>query len=200
MSEIGEATTSAWDEVVERACAMDLDALDRIVERYTPRLFGFFRRLIGSRVEAEDLVQEVFVRVVRKISHYQHRGRFDAWLFRIASNVGHDHLRRVTRSVEFSTGDGNAFDTDVASEGNTDISGAESTTPARQAELADERDRLQEALGRLPLPERQVILLRHYGCLSFAEIAKHMGTPLSTALARAHRGLARLRTMMETSA
>jgi RNA polymerase sigma-70 factor (ECF subfamily) len=200
MSQVREATTSAWDEVIERASSMDLDALDRIVERYTPRLFGFFRRLVGSRVEAEDLVQEVFVRVVRKICHYEHRGRFDAWLFRIASNVGRDHLRRVTRSVEFPAGDANAADTDVAAAQNNDISGAESTTPARQAELADERDRLQEALGRLPLPERQVILLRHYGSLSFAEIARQMGTPLGTALARAHRGLARLRTMMETTA
>ena len=171
MSQVREATTSAWDEVIERACAMDLDALDEIVERYAPRLFGFFRRLIGSRVDAEDLVQEVFVRVVRKISHYENRGRFDAWLFRIASNVGRDHLRRVTRSVEFAAGDRSACDTDGASERNADIGGAASTTPARQAELADERDRLQEALGRIPLPERQVILLRHYGSLSFAEIA-----------------------------
>ena len=62
---------------------------------------------------------------------------------------------------------------------------------------AEEVDKLQTAIGQLPEPERMVILLRHFSQLSFREIAELMETPLGTALARAHRGLARLRDLME---
>ena len=64
-------------------------------------------------------------------------------------------------------------------------------------ELAEDVDRLQRALENLPETEREVVMLRHYSNLSFAEIAELMGTPLGTALARAHRGLHKLRAMMD---
>ena len=70
---------------------------------------------------------------------------------------------------------------------------------ARRAEIADDLDRLQRAIARLPHPEREVVLLRHYGQLSFAEIAAYMNTPKGTALARAHRGLSKLREWMGSS-
>ena len=62
--------------------------------------------------------------------------------------------------------------------------------------LREEVDALQQALARLPAAEREVVMLRHFSQLSFAEIAEAMGTPLGTALARGHRGLAKLREWM----
>ena len=77
--------------------------------------------------------------------------------------------------------------------------GRNASTPSPDAslQLADDIDALQKGLARLPEAEREVIMLRHFTDLSFAEIASTMGTPLGTALARAHRGLAKLREFMD---
>jgi RNA polymerase sigma-70 factor (ECF subfamily) len=71
------------------------------------------------------------------------------------------------------------------------------TSPARVMELAEDASQLQTFIDMLPDAEREVILLRHYAQMSFAQIAEAMETPLGTALARAHRGLAKLRGWME---
>ena len=173
--------------LIERAQRRDTAALDEIVQAYAPRLFGYFYRL--ARPEAEDLLQELFLRMVRMIGTYQHDGRFDAWLFRIAANLVRDRVRRARRGTE------------------GDVSGAEALyqMPADSAELPDEQvsvdeqcDRLQQAIEQLPPTEREVIMLRHFSQLSFQEIADMMQTPLGTALARAHRGLRHLRELMES--
>ena len=72
-------------------------------------------------------------------------------------------------------------------------------SPDRPIQRKEDVDRLQQAMERLPETDRQVILLRHYSGMSFNEIAELMGTPIGTALARAHRGLAKLRGWMEES-
>ena len=75
----------------------------------------------------------------------------------------------------------------------SDVTGAQ---PGDALERAEQIDQLQWAMEQLPEPEREVILLRHFSQMSFAQIAEMMDTPLGTALARAHRGLARLRGLM----
>lgn len=178
--------------LIERARSRDAGAFDELVARYAPRLYGYFYRLTGSRHAAEDLLGELFVRLVRTIGEYRHDGRFDAWLFRIATNLARDRLRRarVAREVQAEAG------TDEC-EGLLDRKAdARETGPLELLSTAEQIDRLQRAMASLPQPEREVILLRHFSEMSFKEIAELMGTPLGTALARAHRGLARLREMM----
>ena len=196
-----EDAVTALDEeqlggLIERAQRLDPDAYDALVEAFGPRLFGFLYRLTGSRDEADDLLQDVFLRVVRMLPSYTHSGRFEAWIFRIAANLGRDRIRRVRRtptivSLTQATDDGE--DAERAG-GDTDGAGGAPDAPLIRRE---QLDRMQIALGQLPAPEREVIMLRHYSELGFAEIADLMGTPLGTALARAHRGLARLRQLME---
>lgn len=165
---------------LEGARRLEPDAFHTIVDEYAPRLRGLLRRIVRG-VEVDDMVQEVFLRVVRTIDRYEESGRFDAWIFQIARNVAHDHLResqlrlagarsmRLPEKVEAGTGD-----------------------------CKEEKSVLiEEALGQLPDAEREVILLRHFGRLTFEEIASVMGTPLGTALARSHRGLAKLRQWVE---
>jgi RNA polymerase sigma-70 factor (ECF subfamily) len=185
------------DEIIHRAQRRDPSAFDALVDRYSSRLYGFLFRFIGRAPDAEDLVQEVFVRLVRTIETYEHDGRFEAWLFRIAANLARDRARRLSRTPVIAS-------LDTASDG--DGRGQEYSQPrllARGAphdrlETAEDVDRLQVALTRLPPAEREVVMLRHFSELSFAEIAQIMGTPLGTALARAHRGLAKLRQLMES--
>lgn len=176
--------------LIERAQQHDVAAFDRLVELYSPRLYGFMYRLIGDTHEAEDLVQEVFVRVVRTIGRYQEDGRFEAWLFRIAVNLARDYGRRAKRSID-------ALSLEHAEEDDQSIAARVTRTAIEAADdplrQADRATRVQEALARLSAPERETILLRHYADMSFAEIAEAMGTPLGTALARAHRALGKLR-------
>ena len=181
-------------EVIGRAQQRDPAAFDELVERFSPRLFGLLYRLSGSHHDAEDLLQEVFLRVVRTIEGYRHRGRFEAWLYRIALNLARDRVRRQQRRgstagrTTGSTMDWISLDGRPASQ----------PPPDQPLELAEQVDRLQQALESLLPPEREVIMLRHFSDMSFREIADTMGTPIGTALARSHRGLARLRRLMGT--
>jgi len=167
---------------------------DILVEVYSARLYGYLYRLTGSREAAEDLLQEVFVRVVRRIGEYQDDGRFEAWLFRIATNLARDRLRQTRRHGPEGTGE--APGRTEEAEAQKAWTDRRQDRPDGRLELAEQVDRLQRALGELSPAEREVIMLRHFTGLSFQEIAGIMGTPLGTALARAHRGLKRLREIM----
>ncbi len=174
----------------------DPHCFDGLIDAYADRLYGYFYRSTGSSVAAEDLVQDVFLRLIEAIKRYDHRERFEAYLFRIAGNLNRDRLRKARRSREVLRFGEMADDAGEAAFGE-----AIADRPERSAESALEQaeqvDRMQEALGRLSSAERDVIALRHFSGLSFREIAALMGTPLGTALARAHRGLARLRTLLD---
>src|SRR5258706_5019918 len=86
-------------EAIRGAQGGDPAAALWIVEQFGNRVFGFFYRTTGSRTDAEDLMQEVFVRFVRMIGSYHHDGRFEAWLFRIAANLGRDRARRGKKAT-----------------------------------------------------------------------------------------------------
>jgi len=187
---------------IRRAQNGEAAAFDRIFELYAGRVFGFLYRSTRSRHEAEDLMQEVFVRVVRMIRAYDHSGRFEPWLFRIAANLIRDRIRRYKRSprqLDLSSPAGFEEGGEDGSDRLVDIEGAEGDASSRIV-LREDLDALNGALTQLPDGEREVVLLRHFSQMSFKEIAELMGTPLGTALARAHRGLARLRQLMESPA
>lgn len=185
-------------QVIGRAKAGDPEAFDRIVDAFAARLYGYLYRLTGSRDDADDLLQEVFLRVVRTIGGYDHDGRFVGWLFRIATNLARDRVRRLGRTPQILR----LEPAPASKAGNNEAAGwyesGDLSQPAPDAPmvLREAVDALQTALAELPAAEREVVMLRHFSDLSFAEIAKAMGTPLGTALARAHRGLSKLRKIM----
>ena len=187
--------TDELADVIARARRREPAAFNTLVTAYGARLYGYFYRLTGSRHDAEDLLQEVFVRLVRMIGRYEHDGRFEGWLFRIATNLVRDRVRRSKTAR--SAGDHSGLrGAGVEAESAGDRPDPAAEGPSVPLERAENLDRLQRAVGQLPEAEREVILLRHFSQLSFREIAEQMGTPLGTALARAHRGLARLRELM----
>lgn len=184
--------------LIQRAKDRDPGAFDQLVDAYGARLYGYLYRLTGSRDDADDLLQEVFLRVVRMIGSYSHDGRFDGWLFRIATNLVRDRIRRANRAPRTLSLDAPA---DGQSTGDDDsmLEPADKTgsSPDAAMQMDQDCDALQLALSRLPQAEREVIMLRHFSQLSFAQVAEAMGTPLGTALARAHRGLAKMREWMQ---
>jgi RNA polymerase sigma-70 factor (ECF subfamily) len=178
--------STSLDSLLARAGQHDADALAQLVERFHARVYGLLVRMTGSRDLADDLTQETFLRLVRVIADYEHDGRFEAFLFRIAANLARDHLRRRQRrgpGVSLDGPDGGAGD-EVRSP---------LPSPAERATQREAGARLAAALERLPPADREIIALRHYAELPFRDIAALLGVPLGTALARAHRALQRLR-------
>ncbi|MFO0839840.1 MAG: sigma-70 family RNA polymerase sigma factor [Phycisphaerae bacterium] len=178
------------NELLERGRRGDGEALGELVDRYSPRVFGMVLRLTGSRDTAEELVQETFLRVVRTLEAYEHGGKFEAWLFRIAANLARDHVRRQRRRGLMSAldADGQSCDFPEA------ISDARQYNPPDvRLERAEDGARLEAALARLGDLDREILMLRHHSDLSFREIAQMLRIPLGTALARAHRALQRLK-------
>lgn len=177
------------ERLLERAKNGEPGAFEALVDAYGNRVFGLLLRLTGRREVAEELVQETFLRVVRTIRGYQHDGRFEPWLFRIAANLARDQHRRRRRrgNVQPLGSESGEMTADQAR-----AAGAVSD-PSDAVSQAEQGERLSSCLARLPELDREVLLLRHFSGMSFREIADFLAVPLGTALARAHRALARLK-------
>ena len=189
---IGTMEQQRLREAISSAQAGQARGYEALLGAYGPRLYGFFLRATGRHHDAEDLLGELTLRLVRRLKHYDHRGRFEPWLFRIAANMVRDHLRRMRRRrVVVSLSGEDEFGEPLAERV------AAKVAPVHAGVVAGEdAARLDEALGKLDIATREVILLRHFGQMSFKEIAEIAGSPLGTVLARAHRGLGELRRVM----
>jgi RNA polymerase sigma-70 factor (ECF subfamily) len=171
------------DELIGGLKAGRPEAFERLVREFGDRIYRFVKRLAGER-SAEDLTQEVFIRVHRSIDAYRPEGRFESWLFAIAGNLCIDHSRR--RKPEASLSE---LDQDLAPERFR----AAGQGPIEAAEEEERRQALVRAVERLPFEQKQVFLLREEAGLSFREIAETMGCPLNTALGRMHYAMEALR-------
>lgn len=176
-------------EIINQIKAGDSRACGQLLEVYAPRLYGYFYRATGNHHDAEDLLSECSLRLVRTIENYNHQGRFEPWLFRIAANLVRDRIRRVKSrprqvSLNVTDEDGNSFASDLPADDPT----------AEAMMLAEEvSDEVRIALDRLDETTRQMILLRHFAEASFKEIAAIFDCPVGTALAKVHRGIKQMR-------
>lgn len=131
-------------------------------------------------------MQETFLRMVRVIGDYEHTGRFDAWLLRIAANLARDRARRHVRRRERGAQVGEDAEP-------LDRAAPPSHDPVARVTEAEAGAAVAAGLARLPETDREILLLRHHAEMPFQEIADLLGIPLGTALARAHRALRKLR-------
>lgn len=162
------------DDLVKGLKAGHAGAFERLVREYGDRLYRFVLRLVGS-ADAEDVVQETFIRVHRSIASYQPTGRFESWLFTIANHLALDALRRRPSAAREA-------DEPADPHGPTD------DLSHREVQHA-----LLKAVEKLPVDQKQVFLLREEAGLSFREIADLVGCPLNTALGRMHYAMENLR-------
>lgn len=158
----------------------DAQCFSQLVDIYSNRCYGYFYRLTGNNDISDELLSELFVKLVEKISSYK-GGSFEGWLFRVASNIFNDHLRSKQRRKKML-------------EVRTKRLEEEITEPKKSDnEYIDE---LQKKLTRLDTDTRELIMLRFYSQLSFKEIAQMRSEPIGTTLAKMHRGLKKLRELM----
>ncbi len=185
--------TQQLRDAICSAQAGDAAGYEAILRTYNPRLYGYFLRATGQTHDAEDLLGELTLRLVRTLGRYDHRGRFEPWLFRIAANLLRDRFRKSkTRPKPVSLSGKPDERGDISARLPGPGLAVDAGLLRREA-----NEQLHEALAHLDDMTREMILLRHFGQLSFREIATQFGCPLGTALARVHRGLKKLRANME---
>ncbi len=159
----------------------DSESFAKVVDMYGSRCHGYFYRLTGNNDISDDLLSELFVKLVEKIGSYK-GGSFEGWLFKVASNIFHDYLRSKQRQKKLLESQQKELEPEPTGEKKSD----------------DEQiDKLQIQLKKMDPETRELIMLRFYSELSFKEIAAMRSEPIGTTLAKLHRGVKKLRELME---
>jgi len=158
----------------------DMEAFRLLVEAHQARVIGTISKMLGSDTEAEDLAQQVFIRVWKSAQRYKPRAKFTTWLFRITRNLVFNEMRRRKHFAE-PTGD--------VSEP------AERTSHEPDQALLEEelQSAIQEAINNLPESQRMAIILRRYEEMPYEEIAKVMRTTVPAVKSILFRARAELR-------
>lgn len=170
--------------------------LDELIVRYQHRLLRYLLFLTSSRELAEDLFQEVWMRVLLRGAQFNGKSRFDTWLFTIARNLVIDYRRKRTlASLDELFEAGSDDDRPMTFEISDD-----QPSPFDRMASGEDRDRVSEALLSLDTVYREVLVLRFHEDLSLQEIAAVTRAPLSTVKSRLYRGLAAIKPRLEAAA
>ena len=191
--EIQEAELAVRDPDVKRMLQVRDDvpgAFEELVQTYQSRLLGILTHLVGRGDEAEDLTQDVFLRVYKARKGYRPRAKFSTWLFTIANNLALNHLRRKGRNPTVAL-DGGTAETSSLRPASDRLPGRDGTASAqmRKAELSDV---VRDALEELGEDQKMAVLLNKFEEMSYAEIAEVMGrteAAVKSLLARARTNL-----------
>ncbi|WP_203247912.1 RNA polymerase sigma factor SigW [Sporosarcina beigongshangi] len=167
------------------------DAFEEIVTLFQHRLYQVCYRMLGNAQEAEDIAQEAFVRAYTNIHTYDQNRKFSTWLFRIATNLCIDRIRKKKPDyyldAEVPGTEGLNMYSQIA---------APDELPEEQVEKMEMQERIHYEIGRLPDKYRSVIILRYIEELPLQEISDILKLPLGTVKTRVHRGREALRKQM----
>lgn len=153
------------------------EALGRLVPAYRRRVFGLAYSILGDRAAAEDVAQEVFVKVWQAFGSYDGRARLSTWIYAITRNTAIGVLRKRSRLVSLSE---------------PDVSAVVDAMEAREAPEGSDDPQLWRLVAALPESQRQAVVLFYQEDRSIEDIADMMGVPVNTVKTHLHRGRARL--------
>lgn len=176
-------------ELIAAVLAGSESAFATLVHRYEDRIFRLLSRYSRDPLECEDLSQEVFLKVFKKLHTFQQDSAFYTWLYRIAVNTASDHLSRRSRRRLQLVEDDSALD-----QGKPRSEVADVTQPLIDAELAAVTRKI---LDRLPEKYRTILVLREYEDLSYTDIAAVLGINLGTVESRLFRARQRFKEALE---
>lgn len=179
------------EELVSQAAHNNREALETLVARHLKRVYGFAYTFVRNRADAEDITQDVFVKVWRKLGTFDQTKLFRPWLYRIVRNTALDFLKKKS-AIPFSNFDrvegDNWLEQSIVDE-------------SQQLEVAADRtlwaDKLGTALPQLAPKYAEVISLYHQKDLNFREIAEYLGKPLNTVKSRYRRGIVALKKLLK---
>ena len=166
------------NELMLEVKAGDLDKLGVLFERYRLPLYRYFRMHLGNDRACEDLVQNVFVRIIRYRERYQPVGKFKSWMFSIAHNIGIDHIRKRSRLV-------NRGEDEMPEP-------VDERTAEHDVVQSEKIGMLKEALARIRDDYREVLVLSRYEGMRYREIGEVVGISEGAVKVRIHRALKEL--------
>ena len=180
------AQTSTDRELLLRSRDGDQDSFRQLVEMYTPRVYGLVRNLVRSQTEAEDVTQEVFFKVYRKLDTFREDSAFYTWLYRVAVNAATDWLKKRRQDRALQVGDFGALPL---------ADGADS--PDQGLHNKDLRAEVRMAMGHLPEKFRTILVLRELEGLQYEEISAVLRISKGTVESRLFRARAKLKIELE---
>lgn len=180
-------------ELMARVCARDIDAFADLFDRYGDLVFSVALRIVGEPATAEDVVQDVFLRLWRRPEQFDlQRGRFVTWLMSVTRNRSIDERRSRGRWLRHES-----LPSTTVEEEDVFPSGDERDDPAVAALLSEERRAVRRALALLPAEQKLALQLAYFGGLTQQEIAERLGQPLGTVKTRIRLGMQKMRATLE---
>jgi RNA polymerase sigma-70 factor (ECF subfamily) len=173
-------------ELVSAFARRESGAAEELYRRFAPRIFGLGIVMLGSPAQAEDLVQDTFVKVWRKVGSYEaSRGSLDTWVLLIARSLAIDLIRRRVLEARVLASQEDPADA------------LEEPGPEQRAETMDLSERARKAMETLTPPQRAALELAYFGGRTSTEVAELEGIPVGTAKTRIRTALIRLREALE---
>jgi len=167
------------DDLIERCLAGDQQAWDEIVRRHWRKVFNVAYKFVGRHDEAEDLTQDIFLKIFRALHTFDRRANFQTWLVSISRNLCIDHYRSVRKERETIARD---VDASLLAPVSRDRG------PYGEMEHTDLRQLIRRALAELPVTLREAVVLRDLQEFSYQEIADRLALPEGTVKSRINRG------------
>ena len=169
----------ATEALIQRCLAGDQAAWDLIVKQYWRKVFNVAYKFVGKHDEAEDLTQDIFLKIFKSLETFDRRANFQTWLISVSRNLCIDHYRSVRKERE-------TIDHDV--DANELAPASRDEGPMAALEQRDRVALLRQALAALPETLRTAVLMRDIRELSYQEIAERLRLPEGTVKSRINRG------------
>ena len=166
-------------ELMDKVRDGDIRQLAQLFDRHNQTLFNFYLRLTSDRQISEDLVQEVFFRMLKYRRTFRGEGKFTTWMYHLARNVHKDHCKKWRTEVKMG-------------EEQDDIATIEPLAQ-EQLEQRESRDLLQKALAQLPIEKKELLVMSRYQDLRYETIAEILGCSVEAVKVRVHRAMNDLR-------
>jgi RNA polymerase sigma-70 factor, ECF subfamily len=177
--EVRPAQPLTPDSLIEQCLAGDQAAWDTIVKQNWRKVFNVAYKFVGKHEEAEDLTQDIFLKIFKALATFDRRANFQTWIVSISRNLCIDHYRSVRKERQTIAREVDTNDLQPASS---------DRTPYAAAEHQDLRETLRQALHVLPPTLRTAVVLRDLQELSYQEIAERLELPEGTVKSRINRG------------
>ena len=182
---------SSDQELVQSYIKGDHSAIEVLINRHRSKVYTYILLTIKNQQLAEDLFQETFIKVIQSLrsGKYKDNGKFLSWVIRIAHNLIIDHFRKEKQMNTLSN-----------DETEVDLFNSKKLSDSNIEELiihGQIRSEIRTLINELPEDQREVVLLRHYGGLSFKEIADQTDVSINTALGRMRYALINLRKLIQ---
>jgi RNA polymerase sigma factor (sigma-70 family) len=178
-------------DLVKRFIQGDQTSIEVLIKRHKNKVYTYIILIVKNQTLAEDIFQDTFIKVIKSLKEgkYKDNGKFVSWVIRIAHNLTIDHFRKEKQINTYANEDYEA-----------DIFNSKKLAERTVEDIMVENQIIKEVrllIDELPEDQKQVILLRHYGGLSFKEIAEQTDVSINTALGRMRYALINLRKLIE---